>query len=83
MLNFDTPFGLFLMLDLVLFPVGVLLLLLILRKAGRVERALWAVVSQLQAIRRELPASVAPVALPGIEPAVPGKRHVVLSMFGR
>jgi hypothetical protein len=83
MLNFDTPFGLFLMLDLVLFPVGVLLLLLILRKAGRVERALWAVVSQLQAIRRELPASAAPTALVPLEPPVPGKRHVVLSMFGR
>jgi hypothetical protein len=48
-----------------------------------IERAMWAVVSQLQAMRRELPAPQvsAPAAL---SPTVaPQDRHVAYSAFGR
>ncbi|HKM81541.1 MAG TPA: hypothetical protein VJY15_11335 [Candidatus Acidoferrum sp.] len=48
-----------------------------------IERAMWAVVSQLQAIRRELPAPTALAASPGPETDALLKRHVANSMFGR
>lgn len=83
MITTEFTWGYAWIIDLTLIPVGVLLLLLILRKAGRVERALWAVVSQLQAMRREFPAAVNPAASVGLQPAVPGEHHVSLSMFGR
>jgi hypothetical protein len=71
------------MIDLLLFPVVVVVLLLLLATARRVERALWAVVSQLQAERRENR-----LAMFGSEGEVPlngppAHRHVVNSMFGR
>ena len=81
--SLDSPFGFFLMVDLMLFPVGVLVLLFILGKARRVERALWAVVSQLQAMRRE-EHNPAPVVLtPSGREAPAPTRKVLMSMFGR
>ena len=68
---------------LVSVPVGVLLLAFLLYRLGRVERAMWAVVSQLQALRRELPDAVTPAVAAAPEPTVPRDRHVLLSMFGR
>ena len=79
----DSPFGLFLMVDLVVFPVCALFLFLLLARTRRVERAVWAVVSQLQAERREHKVASAPESSVHVESAVPVHRYVANSMFGR
>jgi hypothetical protein len=79
----DSPAGWNIMIDLLLFPVVVVVLLLLLAAARRIERALWAMVSQLQALRRELPVAVPPPVAIIDKSTVPVHRPVVNSMFGR
>ena len=80
--SLDSPFGFFLMVDLLLFPVGVLVLVLILGKVRRVERATWAVVTQLQHLRTEAqPEDAVQRAVRQRES--PGSGKISLSMFGR
>jgi hypothetical protein len=81
--SLDSPFGLFLMLDLILFPVGVLVLLLILGKARRLERALWAVVSQLRASRMAQHPDLDPAATRRALEVAERSGNVKMSMFGR
>jgi len=71
------------MIDLLLFPVGVLVLFLVLGKARRVERALWAMVSQLQAMRREEHDDIDPAATRRAREAAASGGKISLSMFGR
>jgi hypothetical protein len=52
-------------------------------KARGIERALWAIVSQLQAMRREEPDPVQELIRQKEREAQGSKAHVSLSMFGR
>jgi hypothetical protein len=48
-----------------------------------IERALWAVVSQLQALRSENKVAASPGISGAAQSDVPAYRHVANSMFGR
>jgi hypothetical protein len=79
----DSPGWWLLTVDVTLFPLAVVLLALVLLALRRVERAAWAVVSQLQALRRDESRPAVPAHSPEIKGAAQADSHVAYSMFGR